>query len=162
MDTLNHSKRISHARRAIASGLALLPLIAIAQKAAPKPSVQVWKTASCGCCKDWVSHLKDNGFDVAVHDVEETVQARRKAGIPDQYASCHTGIVQGYALEGHVPAREIKRLLRERPKAVGLAVPSMPLGAPGMDGPAYGNRTMPFNVLLILPDGSATVYQAYS
>lgn len=131
-------------------------------KGRPKPSVQVWKTASCGCCKDWVSHLKDNGFDVAVHDVEETVQARRKAGIPDQYASCHTGIVQGYALEGHVPAREIKRLLRERPKAVGLAVPSMPLGAPGMDGPAYGNRTMPFNVLLILPDGSATVYQAYS
>lgn len=82
--------------------------------------------------------------------------------MPDRYASCHTGVVQGYALEGHVPAREIKRLLRERPKAVGLAVPSMPLGAPGMDGPAYGGRRMPYNVLLIGTDGESTVYQAYS
>lgn len=82
--------------------------------------------------------------------------------MPERYASCHTGIVQDYALEGHVPAREIKRLLQERPKAIGLAVPSMPLGAPGMDGPAYGNRRMPYNVLLIGLDGQATVFRAYS
>lgn len=81
--------------------------------------------------------------------------------MPERYASCHTGMVQGYALEGHVPAREIKRLLRERPKAVGLAVPSMPLGSPGMDGPAYGGRRMPYDVLLISADGQSTVYQAY-
>ncbi|WP_024973280.1 DUF411 domain-containing protein [Ralstonia pickettii] len=155
------SARVSHARRAVTFGLALLPIMAFAQKTVTKPMVQVWKTPSCGCCKDWVSHLKDNGFDVAVHDVEETVEARRKAGMPDRYASCHTGIVQGYALEGHVPAREIKRLLRERPKAIGLAVPSMPLGAPGMDGPAVGNRRMPYNVLLIGLDGQSTVFQAY-
>ncbi|MDC6177052.1 DUF411 domain-containing protein [Ralstonia solanacearum] len=157
-----HSVHMSHTRRALIAGLALLPAMAFAQRAGVRPLVQVWKTSSCGCCKDWVSHLKDNGFDVVVHDVEETVEARRKAGMPDRYASCHTGIVQGYALEGHVPAREIKRLLQERPKAIGLAVPSMPLGAPGMDGPAVGNRHMPYNVLLIGLDGQSIVFQAYS
>lgn len=162
MTTTLQVKPLSSTRRAFALGLALLPAMAFAQKAASKPVVEVWKTPTCGCCKDWLTHLRDNGFDVVAHDVEDTVEARRKAQMPDRYASCHTGMVQGYALEGHVPAREIKRLLRERPKAVGLAVPSMPLGAPGMDGPAYGRRRMAYNVLLIGTDGQSTVYQAYS
>lgn len=156
------AKPVSATRRSLIAGLLLLPAVALAQKAGSKPVIQVWKTPGCGCCKDWLAHLRDNGFDVVAHDVEETVEARRKAGMPERYASCHTGIVQDYALEGHVPAREIKRLLQERPKAIGLAVPSIPLGAPGMDGPAYGNRRMPYNVLLIGLDGQATVFRAYS
>ncbi len=162
MTTPLSSQPISTSRRSLVVGLALLPAIALAQKSEPKPTVQVWKTPGCGCCKDWLSHLRDNGFEVVAHDVEDTVEARRTAGIPDRYASCHTAAVQGYALEGHVPAREVRRLLRERPKAIGLAVPSMPIGAPGMDGPAYGNRRMPHSVLLIGLDGTSTVFQAYS
>ncbi|WP_175036959.1 DUF411 domain-containing protein [Burkholderia contaminans] len=154
-------KSISHTRRAVAAALALLPVMAFSQKAVAK-SVQVWKTPTCGCCEDWISHLKSNGFEVAVQNVDDTVEARRKAGMPDRYASCHTGIVQGYAIEGHVPAREIMRLLRERPNAIGLAVPSMPIGAPGMDGPAYGGRHMPYNVLLVNRDGRSSVFQSYS
>ncbi|CAJ0683940.1 DUF411 domain-containing protein [Ralstonia holmesii] len=161
MTTTSQAKPLSRTRRTFALGLALLPAIAFAQKSASKPVVEVWKTPTCGCCKDWLTHLRDNGFDVAAHDVQDTVAARKRAQMPERYASCHTGMVQGYALEGHVPAREIKRLLRERPKAVGLAVPSMPLGAPGMDGPAYGGRRMAYNVLLIGADGQSTVYQAY-
>jgi len=161
MPTTLPTQPLSRTRRAFAFGLMLLPAMAIAQKAAPKPVIEVWKTPTCGCCKDWLTHLRDNGFDVVSHDVEDTVEARKAARIPERYASCHTGMVQGYALEGHVPAREINRLLRERPKAVGLAVPSMPLGSPGMDGPAYGGRRMPYDVLLINADSQSSVYQAY-
>lgn len=152
----------SRARRTFAVGLALLPALALAQKTLSKPLVEVWKTPNCGCCKDWLTHLRDSGFSVVAHDVEDTVEARKKARIPERYASCHTAMVRGYALEGHVPAREIKQLLRERPVAVGLAVPGMPLGAPGMDGAAYGGRRTPYNVLLIGADGQSTLYHAYS
>jgi len=116
MTTTSQAKPLSRTRRTFALGLALLPAIAFAQKSASKPVVEVWKTPTCGCCKDWLTHLRDNGFDVAAHDVQDTVAARKRAQMPERYASCHTGMVQGYALEGHVPAREIKRLLRERPR----------------------------------------------
>ena len=86
---------------------------------------------------------------------------RARLGIPVRYGSCHTALVGGYAIEGHVPAREIRRLLAQRPVAVGLAVPAMPIGSPGMDGPAYGGRKDPFDVLLVGLDGSASVYQPY-
>jgi len=81
--------------------------------------------------------------------------------MPEKYGSCHTAKVNGYVLEGHVPAREIRRLLQEKPKAVGLSVPNMPVGSPGMDGPEYGGRKDPYNVMLVNQDGSAKVYQAY-
>jgi hypothetical protein len=81
--------------------------------------------------------------------------------MPQKYASCHTALINGYVLEGHVPAREIQRLLRERPIALGLAVPEMPIGSPGMDGPEYGGQQDPFEVLLILKTGKATVFAAY-
>jgi hypothetical protein len=122
--------------------------------------IEVWKSPTCGCCKDWVRHLQANGFSVAVHDDGNT-DARQRLRMPIDYASCHTAQVQGYAIEGHVPAREIHRLLKERPRAVGLAVPGMPRGSPGMDGPAYGNVTDPHDVLLVLADGSSRVFQAY-
>jgi len=161
MPTTLPTQPLSRTRRAFALGLALLPAIAIAQKATTKPVIEVWKTPTCGCCKDWLTHLRDNGFDVVAHDVDDTAAVRQNAQIPARFGSCHTGKVQGYALEGHVPARDIKRLLRERPKAVGLAVPGMPVGSPGMDGPAYGGRRDPYDVLLISANGQSSVYQAY-
>ena len=130
-------------------------------RAAPRPSlVEVWKAPSCGCCKDWIFHLETNGFQVKVHDTGNTA-ARARLGIPMQLGSCHTAQIEGYAIEGHVPAREIRRLLGERPSAVGLAVPGMPIGSPGMDGPAYGSRKDPYDVLLVRKDGSTTSYQTY-
>lgn len=122
--------------------------------------MQVWKGPSCGCCKDWISHLEVNGFQVQVNDAGNT-DARERLGVDVKYGSCHTALVGGYAIEGHVPAREIRRLLQDRPPAIGLAVPAMPIGSPGMDGPAYGSRKDPYDVLLLSKDGSARVYQTY-
>ncbi|RQR46574.1 DUF411 domain-containing protein [Burkholderia sp. Bp9126] len=153
---------ILRGRRAAVIGLTLLPAISLARSATDKPTVHIWKTISCECCQDWIPHLRSNGFDIVVENVDDTAPVRRKAGMPEHYASCHTSIVQGYAIEGHVPAREIKRLLRERPKAVGLAVPGMPIGAPGMDGPLYAYRHMPYDVLLIGYDGRFSIFQSYN
>lgn len=125
--------------------------------AAP-PLVEVYKNEGCGCCDSWIEHLKANGFAVKARNVDSPSEYREKFGIPKQLGSCHTGFVQGYAIEGHVPAAEIKRLLAERPKAKGLAVPAMPVGSPGMEGP----RKDPYDVLLVKADGSYTVYQHYS
>lgn len=123
-------------------------------------AVEVWTGPSCGCCKDWIKHLKANGFVVKSNDTGNTA-IRAKLGLPVNYGSCHTALVGGYAVEGHVHAKDIRRLLRERPEAVGLAVPAMPLGAPGMDGPEYRGRKDPHDVLLVRKDGSATVFQSY-
>ncbi|MCY1372943.1 hypothetical protein D9M69_601840 [compost metagenome] len=86
---------------------------------------------------------------------------RKRLGLPDKYASCHTALIGGYVVEGHVNAREIRRLLAEKPKAIGLSVPGMPVGSPGMDGAVYGGRKDPYDVVLVLPDGSGRVYQSY-
>lgn len=136
------------------------PLIALAQS---KPQVEVWKTATCGCCHDWVTHMEANGFQVKTHDISEAAKTtqRRQLGLADKFGSCHTALVGGYVLEGHVPASDIRRLLKDRPKALGLAVPGMPIGSPGMDGPAYGGRKDAYGVLLVQRDGSSSVYQAY-
>ncbi|MBU0602535.1 MAG: DUF411 domain-containing protein [Gammaproteobacteria bacterium] len=140
--------------------LAALAPLAVAAGGAAKPLVEVWKSPTCGCCKDWVSHLEANGFEVRTHDTGNA-QVRARLGMPIRYGSCHTGRVAGYALEGHVPASEVKRLLKEKPEAVGLAVPAMPLGSPGMDGPEYGGRRDAYDVLLVRGDGSADVYRSY-
>lgn len=131
--------------------------------AATLPLVNVWKTPSCGCCKDWVAHLQVNGFSVKTIDVSESAKAAQRLalGMPEKWGSCHTALVQGYVLEGHVPAREIQRLLLERPRALGLAVPGMPVGSPGMDGPVYAGRKDPYAVLLVQRDGTSTVFQSY-
>jgi hypothetical protein len=144
----------------LAAGAAVLPAWALGQAAPVVPLVEVWKDPSCGCCKDWIKHLQANGFQVKAHDTGNT-DARARLGIPIRYGSCHTAQVGGYAIEGHVPAREIHRLLKERPQAVGLAVPAMPVGSPGMDGPEYGTRKDPYDVLLVRKDGTASVYRPY-
>lgn len=122
--------------------------------------VQVWKSPTCGCCKDWIEHLQTHGFRVQVQDTGNTA-ARARLGIDIRFGSCHTAVVQGYVIEGHVPAREIVRLLAERPKALGLAVPGMPVGSPGMDGPEYGGRRDPYDVLLLTGGTTSRVFQAY-
>jgi hypothetical protein len=144
----------------IAATVAVLTVSVPAGAAAAPAQVEVWKEPTCGCCKDWIRHLESSGFKVQVHDSGNTA-ARARLGIPMRLGSCHTALIEGYAIEGHVPAREIRRLLAERPSAVGLAVPGMPIGSPGMDGPAYGTRKDPYDVLLVRKDGSTTSYQSY-
>ena len=124
--------------------------------------VEIWKDPNCGCCQDWVKHLNQNGFATRIHDDGNNAAARTRLRIPAALGSCHTGLVAGYALEGHVPGREIQRLLKEKPQAIGLAVPGMPVGSPGMDGPAYGGQRDAYDVLLVLADGSTRVYQRYA
>jgi hypothetical protein len=139
--------------RAFLAGALGIPLLA----SAAAPVIDVYKSAACGCCGEWVKHLKASGFAVKTHDVANPSDYREKAGIPNELGSCHTGMVQGYAIEGHVPASEIKRLLAEKPKAKGLAVPAMPLGSPGMEGP----RKDPYDVLLVQANGRTSVYKHY-
>ncbi len=142
---------VSHATLAAALSI---PVLAIAAA----PVVDVFKSAACGCCAAWVEHLKANGFKTRVTDVPNPSDYRARGGIPDALGSCHTAMIQGYAIEGHVPAADIKRLLAQKPKARGLAVPAMPLGSPGMEGP----RKDPYDVLLVHADGKTTVFKHYN
>lgn len=136
------------------------PAWAQAQKKTALPPVQVWKDPNCGCCQDWIDHMKAAGFSVQTHD-SGNAAVRRRLGLAERYGSCHTALVGGYVVEGHVPAREVRRLLAEKPAALGLAVPGMPVGSPGMDGPVYGGRQDPHDVLLVRRDGSSEAYQSY-
>lgn len=146
-------------RRHLLAGALLLPLVG-ARAAVGSTVVEVWKDPSCGCCKDWITHMERAGFKLRVHDSGNTA-ARARFGMPVKFGSCHTARIGGYTIEGHVPAREVQRLLQEKPQAVGLAVPGMVVGSPGMDGPAYGQRKDPYDVILVKADGSSIVYQSY-
>ncbi|MEY4754432.1 MAG: hypothetical protein RJA44_2107 [Pseudomonadota bacterium] len=154
----------STSRRRLLLGGAAALLAPLARAATPlvpaPPLVEVWKSPTCGCCQDWIRHLEANGMRCKVYD-EGNTDARARFGLPLRYGSCHTALIGGYVIEGHVPAREIQRLLREKPQALGLAVPAMPVGSPGMDGPEYQGRKDPYDVLLIAENGSARVYQSY-
>lgn len=146
-------------REMLVAGLAVT---AMAARANPvQPSLEVWKSPECGCCKGWMVHMEKNGFSIGKVHNDGNTDARKSLGLPLQVGSCHTAKVGPYALEGHVPAREVRRLLAERPSAIGLAVPAMPLGSPGMDGPDFDNQTQPYDVLLVLKDGSTRVFQSY-
>ncbi len=99
------------------------------------PHVVVYKTPSCGCCNGWVEHLREAGFDVEARDVRDLMSVKIDAGVPTDLTSCHTALIDGYVVEGHIPADVVKRLLAERPAVAGIAVPGMPIGSPGMEGP---------------------------
>lgn len=118
------------------------------------PRVEVYKNAACGCCGAWIEHLRQNGFEVVAHDVANVPAQRKKFGMPDRLGSCHSAKVGAYAIEGHVPAADIRRLLKEKPQALGLAVPSMPPGSPGMESP----RPVPYDTLLVARDGATRVF----
>ncbi len=115
--------------------LPLLALVACGSPEATLPTVQVFKTPTCGCCNDWVDHLRDAGFTVETTDLRDLRDVKHTAGVPHELASCHTARVDGYIVEGHVPAEDVQRLLVDRPAVTGIAVPGMPIGSPGMEGP---------------------------
>lgn len=112
----------------------LAPGLLLAYTPAAAATIEVIKTASCGCCAKWAEHLRKEGLTVKVTEVQDVTPTARALGVPDELRSCHTAKIDGYVVEGHVPAADIKRLLRERPKAAGIAVPGMPAGSPGMEG----------------------------
>ena len=116
--------------------------------------VDLYKSPSCECCGRWADHLQKNGFKVEMHVVDDVSADRRKLGVPDALASCHTAKIGNYVVEGHVPAQDIQRLLQEKPKALGLAIPAMPPGVPGMDIPG----SPPYETLLVRADGGTRVY----
>lgn len=128
-------------------------------------TVEVWKDPNCGCCQDWVEHMQANGFTLTVHETGNAA-VRARLGLPQRLGSCHTALVGGYLLEGHVPAADVKKLLQQKPKALGLTVPGMPVGSPGMDGPEYKGRKDPYDVLLATKnlmnsDVSTRVFTSY-
>jgi hypothetical protein len=145
-------------RRQFLLALGALPLAPGRLAAAVTPEVLVYKDVSCGCCGGWVEHMKAAGFSMSVEEVKGTSAIRRRLGMPQAYGACHTATVEGYVLEGHVPAEEVKRLLATRPAAVGLSVPGMPVGSPGME---VGNRVDPYEVMLIDLKGQAAVFSRY-
>jgi hypothetical protein len=123
-----------------------------------KNSIEVWRSPTCGCCGKWVKHLEANGFAVTVNSATPSTleQIKRQAGITKNLASCHTAKIDGYVVEGHVPASDIKRLVAEHPDAIGLTVPGMPAASPGMEQP--GGETQPYDVLLVRKDGATEVF----
>ena len=116
--------------------------------------VDVFKSPTCGCCAAWITHLRQNGFEVVSHDVTDVPEQRKKLGMPERFGSCHSAKVGTYVIEGHVPAADIQRLLKQKPQALGLAVPSMPPGSPGMDIP----NSPHYETLLVHADGSSQIY----
>jgi hypothetical protein len=145
-------------RRRFFEVAAICALAGVPAFAAKAMRVEVYKSPACGCCGKWAEHLQQNGFAVTVHEIRDVTGFRTRLGVPQELASCHTALVDGYVVEGHVPAADIHRLLKERPQARGLAVPRMPRGSPGMEA-ARGD---PYDVLLIHADGATRVYRSYA
>lgn len=141
-------------RRSLGGAAAVLVTGAMPASAMAPVAITVYKDAGCGCCKAWITHLERNGFAVTAHDVSTMGQVKANLGVPSALQSCHTGVVSGYVVEGHVPADLIHKLLRERPKVAGLAVPGMPMGSPGMEGA----RKDPYDVLSFDAKGQTRVY----
>jgi hypothetical protein len=123
------------------------------------PSVTVYKSPTCGCCKEWVDHLKQNGFPVKTTDMQDVQPMKNRLGVPGMLSSCHTAVVDGYVVEGHVPASDVKRLLQNQPNVAGLAVPGMPIGSPGME---RGDRVDPYRVMSFTTSGRMNVFNMYS
>lgn len=126
--------------------------------AAEAPKLVVYKNATCGCCSLWIEHMRKAGFTAEVHDVDNMSPIKERVGIPYSMGSCHTAQVGGYFVEGHVPAEQVLRMLKEKPKAKGLTVPAMPIGSPGME---QGDTKQPYEVHLVNQDGTTTVYARY-
>lgn len=125
----------------------------------PLPEMVVHKHASCGCCAVWIEHMRQAGFRVSARNEADMSPVKQAAGVPQALGSCHTAQVGGYFVEGHVPAQDVLRLLRERPKAKGLAVPGMPMGSPGMEHPA--GIVQPYAVLLMKDDGGVEEFSRH-
>ena len=128
------------------------------QALAHTSTITVFKSPTCGCCNAWIDHLRDAGIEVSAENVNDMVEVKQRLNVPQGMWSCHTGVIDGYVIEGHVPAQDIARLIAERPEGLGLAVPGMPVGSPGME---MGNRRDPYTVWL-MRDGEPEAFATYS
>jgi hypothetical protein len=148
--------RRSFIQAAAASAAGLIALPSLAQAATAATPITVYKTPTCGCCKDWVAHLRKNGFAPTTHDLNDLSETKDTLGVPDALRSCHTAVIGRYVIEGHVPADLIKKVVAEKPANVlGLAVPGMPAGSPGMEVPG---RKDAYDVIAFTRDGKRTIY----
>ena len=139
--------------------LAALTAILGSPAVADEPTqITVYKSPKCGCCGKWMTHLEENGFSVVAHDVDDMTPVKAENGVPQHLSSCHTARVEGYVVEGHVPASDITRLLEQQPRIVGLSVPGMPIGSPGMEGP----NPEPYRVLSFDAQGRFAVFSSHS
>lgn len=125
--------------------------------AAAKPHLTVYKSPTCGCCSKWVEHMQANGFTADMTNMPDVSPVKTKHGVPERLTSCHTTLVGGYVIEGHVPAEDVRRLLKEKPAIVGLAAPGMPAGSPGMDVP----NSPAFDVIAFDKDGGTRVFATH-
>lgn len=152
------AESFTYKRRDILRLMATVPvLLATSARANPLPVVEVYSNPNCGCCARWVQHLKTNGFNANVIEASDMMSIKARFRVPHDVASCHTAVIDGYVIEGHVPVHAIQRLLAERPRALGLAVPGMPVGSPGMEG---GAREA-FDVFVFTAEGSKKVFEHY-
>ena len=137
--------------------MAVISAVAAAQR--PQlPVVEVFKSPDCGCCANWVKHLEANGFKTKVTNTEAIDEVKTRMNVPKKVHSCHTAVVDGYVLEGHVPAADVKRMLKDRPAVVGLAVPGMPMGSPGME---VGSTVQRYDVVTFDKQGATRVFASY-
>ena len=155
---LGSRQRAPQANGAAAAPVA--PVVASVLEAAPASDViQVYKAPTCGCCGDWIDHLREHGFEVEVIDQPNMFAVKSELGLPREMASCHTARIAGYLIEGHVPASDIQRLLEERPSVAGLAVPGMPVGSPGME--IEGQPADAYDVVAFEASGETSVWASY-
>lgn len=145
-------------RRTTFAAVLAFTLLAVSSPSQPTGErVTVYRDRNCSCCKVWIAYLQSNGFKVDVHEVDGTAPYQKQFRVPANLVSCHTAVVNGYTIEGHVPVREIKKLLAERPKLQGLSVPGMVVGSPGMEG----TPSKAYSVIAFTSTGQSTVYANY-
>ena len=156
--TKRTARLVTLAGSLLAGSALLVGGLLLNQQPARAADVVVYKSPTCGCCKAWVSHLREHGFKVTVHDRSNMDPVKRAMGVPQRLQSCHTAHVGDYVIEGHVPAADIVRLLKEKLPVKGLTAPGMPMGSPGM----AGSRKEPYEVLAFQPDGRTTVYARHN
>jgi len=162
---MNNTNSISSVVRRYGTAIALtliaisglVAFVALNNQAAVAEEISVYKSPTCGCCNKWVDHLKDSGFEVKAYNRNDMPQVKQQLGVAPPLQSCHTAIINGYVIEGHVPATDIQRLLSEKPAIHGLTVPGMPMGSPGMEGP----RKDRYDVLAIDKQGKTTVFSRH-
>lgn len=139
---------------AVGAALVAGALVVVSGGGQAATTVTVYKSPTCGCCSNWIAHLEEAGYAVEAHDQNDVRPIKAELGVAPELGSCHTAVVEGYVIEGHVPADAIARLLEERPNIVGLAVPGMPVGSPGMEGP----NPQPYEILAFDAEGNVSVF----
>lgn len=147
--------RHDHRKSGWLAGLGMVLTLGLSVPAVAADLV-VYKSPYCGCCTAWIQHMEQNGFTVAVQNREEMATMKKELGVPEAMASCHTGVIDGYVVEGHVPAADVRRLLVEKPAVKGIAVPGMPTGSPGMEVP--GEKADPYQVVTFTKEGKVQVF----